>query len=187
MFKLSKHQKKRVRIDCKYRLFPFRFAVEQCVDCLRHPRLRPADQGNGLVFVHAEHKRCRKATPEDFAYTIPPAFLFTDRLIRFDWLYCGNDHKSLDLLVQAKLERLKLLRRIIFTAADHRSVAVAIAHFIDPGHGLCSDLIAQGVHDHSDDPALSGLERSGNAAGHIVILPDHLFIIKQKLLPDTKK
>ena len=112
---------------------------------------------------------------------------FTDCLIRFDRLYRRNDHKSFDLLVQAKLERLKLLRQIIFTAADHRSVAVAVAHFIDPGHGLCSDLIAQGVHDHTDDPALSGLERSGHAAGHIVILPDHLFIIKQKLLPDTKK
>lgn len=112
---------------------------------------------------------------------------FTDRLIRFDRLYRRNDHKAFDLLVQAKLERLKLLRWIIFTAADHGSVAVAVAHFTDPGHGLCSDLIAQGVHDHTDDPALSGLERSGNAAGHIVILPDHLFIIKQKLLPDTKK
>ena len=112
---------------------------------------------------------------------------FTDRLIRFDRLHHWNNHKSLDLLVQAKLDRLKLLCRIIFTAADHGSVAVAVAHFIDPGHGLCSGLIAQGVHDHTDDPALSGLERSGHAAGHIVVLPDHLFIIKQKLLPDTKK
>lgn len=107
--------------------------------------------------------------------------------MRFDRLHHWNNHKSLDLLVQAKLDCLKLLRRIIFTAADHRSVAVAVAHFIDPSHGLCSDLIVQGVHDHSDDPALSGLERSGHAAGHIVVLPDHLFIIKQQLLPDTKK
>lgn len=65
MLKLSKHQEKRVRIDCKYRLFPFRFAVEQCADCLRHPCLRPADHGNDLVFDHAEqlHSRPSKHLP----------------------------------------------------------------------------------------------------------------------------
>ena len=124
VFKLSKHQEKRVRIDRKYRLFPFRFAVEQCVDCLRHPRLRPADHGNSLVLVHAEQflSRLDKYLPHT---ALMKGILILKQLHFFKSLLFEMQHHFFDQLVvpdinaavrsPRKISRTQYHRRFFFT------------------------------------------------------------------------